>query len=219
MKKLGIGAPVIDEKTSTKVKSTKEEWVQKFLTHQYVLDGTQIQFPLPISQFPRLATFFKCNIQLFIWDAAKEQMASVRDEHGEPWECITGDDAPVVKIMLENSHAYLILKDGLENISKKVCPHCRTVYTKEHNVCDQTKIAFLNRRMDKNKKEISANEKFVTSINNRQCIFFDCETFTDERGEHIPYAIGWGIPDVNSRGIKRKKEEQIFTCIMQFLLV
>jgi len=216
MKKLGIGAPIIDEKTSTKAKSTKEEWVQKFLTHQYVLDKTQIEFPMPISHFPRLAVFFKCNIQLFVWDAAKDEMVSLKDEEGNPWESVTDTEAPTVKIMLENSHAYLIMKDGLENISKKVCPHCRKVYTKEHNVCDQTKIAFLNRRMDKNKKEISANEKFVTSINNRQCIFFDCETFTDERGEHIPYAIGWGIPDEKSRGVKRKKEDGIAPITWQF---
>jgi hypothetical protein len=209
MKKLGIGAPVIDEKTSTKAKSTKEEWIQKFLTHQYTTDQTQIEFPMPVSQFPRLAYFFKCNIKLYTWNEKEQKMEPLLDENQKEWEVITNEEAPLVKMMLENSHAFLIVKDGLENISKKVCPHCRTIYTKEHNTCNQSKIAFLNRRAEKNKKEISANEKFVQSINNRQCIFFDCETFTDEQGEHIPYAVGWGIPDKHSGGIKRKKENDI----------
>lgn len=216
MKKLGLGAPIIDDKGSKRAKSTKEDIIQQFLTFQFTTDGTQIQFPIPISQFPRLASYFNCNIELFVWNPITSTMVPLLDHEGNATNFYTDSESVTVKMMIENSHAYLIVKDGLENISKKVCPHCRKVYVNEHNVCDQTKIAYLNRRLEKNKTEISANEKFVTSINNRQCIFFDCETFTDERGEHIPYAIGWGIPDINSRGIKRKNEDGIVPIKWEF---
>jgi hypothetical protein len=209
LKKLELGAPVLDEKGSTNVKQRKDDIIKDFLRAQYEKDGSQLTFPMPIKEFYRLAEYFKCWIKLYWWKSETEEMLPLCDQEGEPYEFGEAEDLPiVVRMMIEDGHAYLIVKDKMDAISKKVCPHCRTIYSKTHTNCDQSKIAYLNRRIEKNKKKISASEKFVTNINNNRCIFFDCETFTDERGEHIPYAIGWGIPDETSRSKKRKKEEE-----------
>jgi hypothetical protein len=208
MKKLEVGAPVIDDKGSTHVKKRKDDIIKDFLRVQYERDGVQPEFPLAIKEFGRLASYFECYIELYSWNEETELMDPLKDSQGVHF-CFGDSEkkSPLVKLMIENGHSFLIVKDKLESISKQVCPHCRTIYSKVHNQCDQTKIAYLNRRVEKNKKKISASDKFVTSINNRRCIFFDCETFTNEKGEHIPYAVGWGYPDEDSRGIKRKKEE------------
>lgn len=206
LKKLGLGAPVIDEKGSAQARNRRDQLVQNFLIREFERDQTTLEFPLAIEHFWRMADYFCCQIQLYSWSEERKEMIELRNTlTGEL--CKWGDEKlPFVPMLIEQEHAFLIVKDRMESLDKKVCPHCRTLYKDVHTKCDPTKIAFLNRRLEKNKVKISAHEKFVTSINNRRCIFFDCETFTNEEGEHIPYAIGWGYPSEESRGIKRKNE-------------
>lgn len=208
LKKLQLGAPIVDDKGSEHVRNRRDQLVQEFLIHEYERDGSSLEFPLPVKDFWRLADYFQCNIQLFGWSEEAQEMMELQDPSTGELYRWGDEETPFVPMLIENEHAFLIVKDKMESLNKQVCPICRTLYKDVHTKCDATKIAFLNRRLERNKVKISAHEKFVTTINNRRCIFFDCETFTNEEGEHIPYAIGWGYPAENSRGIKRKNEEE-----------
>lgn len=203
LKKLELGAPVIDDKGSTFVKKRKDEIIKDFLEYQLIQDGQPLVFPMAIKDFYKLADYFHCIIYVYVWEEKSETIVPMKD-NGEV--VVFGKEGPVVKLFIENGHSYLIVKEKMQNLSKKICPHCRTMYTTKHEKCDQTKIAYMNRRMEKNKKQITANEKFVQTITNRRCIFYDCETFTNEKGEHIPYAIGWGFPE---EGVVSKRKNDI----------
>jgi hypothetical protein len=50
LKKLELGAPVLDEKGSTTVKQRKDDIIKDFLRAQYEKDGSQLTFPMPIKE-------------------------------------------------------------------------------------------------------------------------------------------------------------------------
>jgi hypothetical protein len=201
--------------------------IDEFNAYHFVTYQVHMNYPIAIKEFWKVCDYFSCIIEVYTWDFLYDRLQPFTNSEGHHMRYVpreTNGTEPTLRIFVEAGHAHLIYKNLRAVEDKNRCGNCGVLYKTTHTRCDWTKIAYMNKKLPKRMDYIAASEKFTKYLKNDYNVFFDAECFTNENGEHTPYAMGWMYFDIiekkvkgHSEGVWKYKEEWGYGCAERFI--